>query len=85
MPATHLLRPMLLVAASVLLCLVVSRAIEHGDLGLTATVRASHVELRLKLAAFCVRMDASLPGRWVASANLFTCDDCLRPRPRFWS
>lgn len=54
--------------------------------GISATIASSHVELRVKLPALCLRLTATLSGLLDASAQLLSCDGCTgRPRARLWS
>lgn len=84
MLASRPYRTLLAVAATVLVGLMLARAAAHGDFGMSARLRADHVEVQFKVAALCVRVVAQLPGQVRASAHLFSCGGgCLLARSRY--
>jgi hypothetical protein len=59
---------------------------DHDLFDVSAIVTVSHLELRMKLPALCVRLRTSVAGVIEASAQLLTCDRCGDVLPeRRWS
>jgi hypothetical protein len=74
------------IAAVVLVAGLLTHATVRGDLGWSARIHESQLELRIKLPVVCVRLQASLGGGLVASAHLLTCDaGCTRPHGKAWA
>lgn len=87
MTATRLIRLALIAVLAAAFLWQASHAAERNDLfGLTATLEATHLELRVKLPAICLRLSATVSGLLDASAQLLSCDGCqTRTRVRHWS
>ena len=81
MLASRPYRTLLAVAATILMGLMLARAVERADFNLIAHLRIDKVELQLRVSDVCVRVVAELPARITASAHLFSCEGgCFRPR-----
>lgn len=82
MTATRLIRPLLIAVLAAAFLWQASHSVARNDLfGVTATLEPTHLELRVKLPAICLRLRATLSGLLDASAPLLTCDGC---EPRVW-
>jgi len=87
MSALTRLRSMLpAIAAVVFAGGLITHAAASGDLGWSARIQDSQLELRIKLPVVCVRLQASLGGVFVARAHFLTCDaGCTRPHGKAWA
>jgi hypothetical protein len=87
MTATRLLHPVLIaVLATTFLWRASDRVYQSDLFGVTATLEPTHLELRVKLPAICLRLSATVSGLLDASAQLLSCDLCdAHKRMRHWT
>lgn len=87
MTATRFVRPALIAVLAAAVFWQVNASTARNDLfGVNASIGASHLELRVKLPAICLRLYATLSGFFEASARFLSCDGCdARTRARHWT
>jgi hypothetical protein len=87
MTATYLIRPVLIAVLAAGFLWQAAHSVSRNDLfGVTATLEPTHLELRVKLPAICLRLSATVEGLLDASAQLLSCDFCdAHKRTRRWT
>lgn len=87
MTTTRFVRPALIAVLVAAFLWQANASAARNDLfGVTAIIEASHLELRVKLPAICLRLSATVSGLLDASAQLLSCDRCgTQTRVRHWT
>lgn len=87
MTATRFVHPVLIAVLASGSLWYASNSLARSDLiGVSASIEATHLELRVQLPAICLRLRATLSGLLDASAQFLTCDGCeSRVRVRHWT